>query len=204
MTESSESKIAIVVVEDHHVTMHGLISWLESTGQFNIKGKCGNKDVLLSLVDQTRPDVVLLDLHMPGKFSLEEIVAGITKSGARVVVFTAENRMFYVNLALKLGVSAFLLKSEPFFKLAEVIRRVNSGEREILSSGLMEERFVISDAEEDILSMLSGGFKYDDIARLRNTSPETVRKQCNRLLLKIGLGSREELIAWAVRNGFGT
>ncbi len=203
MTDNSENRIAVVVVEDHHVTMHGLISWLESTGQFNIKGKCGNKDVLLSLVGETKPDVVLLDLHMPGKLSLEEVVAGVTKSGARVVVFTAENRIFYVNLALKLGVSAFLLKSEPFFKLAEVIRRVHSGEKSILSSGLMEEKFAITEAEEEILSMLSGGFKYDDIARLRNTSPETVRKQCNRLLLKIGLGSREELIAWAVRNGFG-
>ncbi|MBX9694977.1 MAG: response regulator transcription factor [Cyanobacteria bacterium] len=201
--DNGDKKISIVVVEDHHVTMHGLVSWLEQTGQFQIKGKCGTKDALVSLISEVKPDIVLLDLHMPGKFSLEEVIRVVTAKGARIVVFTAENRSFYVKLALKLGASAFLLKSESFFKLAEVIRAVNEGDSSIVSQGLLDEDITISQAEEEILSMLSGGFKYDDIARLRETSPETVRKQCNRLQAKIGLGSREELIAWAVRNGYG-
>ncbi len=201
--DNDGSKISVVVVEDHHVTMHGLVTWLEQTGQFQIKGKCGTKDALVDLVGEVKPEVVLLDLHMPGKFSLEEVIRIVTTSGAKVVVFTAENRSFYVKLALKLGASAFLLKSESFFRLAEVIRHVRDGESGIVSAGLLEDKVAISEAEEDILSMLSGGFKYDEIARLRDTSPETVRKQCNRLLAKIGLGSREELIAWAVRNGYG-
>ncbi len=198
-----EKKISILVVEDHHVTMHGLISWLEGTGQFEIKGKCGNKDALIKLVEQVKPNVVLLDLHLPGSFSMEEVLKAISAAGSRVIVFTSENRSFYVKLAFKLGASAFLLKSETFFNLAEVIRRVHSGEQNIASPGLIEQDINVSEAEEDILSMLSGGFKYEEIAQLRNTSPETVRKQCNKLLVKIGLGSREELIAWAVRNGYG-
>lgn len=197
-------RISLVVVEDHQVTMHGLISWLEATGQYEIKGKCGNRDALVTLVQQVKPDVVLLDLHLPGRFSIEEVIKALVAAGARIVVFTAENRSFYVRLALQLGVSAFLLKSETFYRLSDVIKQVHAGQKELVSDGLIDSQVQISPAEEEILSMLSGGFKYEDISRLRDTSPETVRKQCNKLLVKLNLGSREELIAWAVRNGYGS
>jgi len=88
--------------------------------------------------------------------------------------------------------------------LADVIRKVARGEKGIVSEALTFDHRKLTPSEQEVVQMLGRGMKYQDIADARNTSISTVRKQCEVLLLKLNLTTREQLIAWAVQNGFGS
>ena len=103
-----------------------------------------------------------------------------------------------------MGVSAYLLKSERVAKVAEAVREVMNGKEGIISDEVTKTYKKITRAELEVLSMLGKGMKYQDIADQRLTSVATARKQCETLQLKLNLNSREQLIAWAVQNGFGS
>jgi DNA-binding NarL/FixJ family response regulator len=101
-------------------------------------------------------------------------------------------------------VAAYLLKSERVSTVAATIRKVMAGETAIMSSELSVDYKKITRSEHEVLAMLGKGLKYQDIADQRFTSVATARKQCETLLLKLDLETREQLIAWAVRNGYGS
>ena len=183
--------------------MQGLVSWLTEVSDISIEAKCSSKEGLLEVISDLRPDVVLLDLHAPGELSIEEVIDSIIARGAKIVVFSAENRLYFVKLCLDRGVSAYLLKSEHFGRLTDAIRKAAAGEKNIVSSELAPKDDRLTEAEIVILRLLAQGNKYEQIADARSSRPETVRKQCDRLLIKLGLNSREELISWANKNGFG-
>jgi DNA-binding NarL/FixJ family response regulator len=103
-----------------------------------------------------------------------------------------------------MGVSAYLLKSERITKVAETIRQVLAGKKSITSEQVTAENKKITPSEQEILHMLGKGMKYQEIADQRYTSVATARKQCEVLQLKLGLENREQLIAWAVQNGYGS
>jgi two-component system nitrate/nitrite response regulator NarL len=193
--------VTLVVAEDHEVTMHGLIGWFQQSDQFLILGKSSDKNEIAHLVAEHQPDVVILDLHLDGNKPLAELIKDICRVGSKIVVFSAENRLFYVNLAMENGVSAFLLKSEPFARVAEVLQLVTKGQTGILSNGL-NAKHKLTPTEQDILRLLSRGMKYDQIAVARATTSETIRKQCDKMILKLGLRNREQMTAWGTRNGF--
>jgi len=72
-----------------------------------------------------------------------------------------------------------------------------------LSESIISNEVKVTKSEQEVLKMLARGMKYDEIAERRKSSPATVRKQCELLLDKLYLDSRERLIAWAVQNGYG-
>jgi DNA-binding NarL/FixJ family response regulator len=194
--------MTLVVAEDHEVTMHGLIGWFQQSEEYVVLGKSSDKGEVARLVEQHKPDVVVLDLHLEGSKPLVELIREICNVGSKIVVFSAENRLFYVNLAMENGVSAFLLKSETFSRVAEVLQLVAAGQTGILSNGL-NAKHKLTPSEKDILRMLSSGMKYDQIAVARGTSSETIRKQSDKMILKLGLRNREQMTAWGMKNGFG-
>ncbi len=195
-------KIRIAVAEDHHVTSEGLKSWFASSSDFSVVGSCHDRESIFPLIASSKPDVLLLDMHMPGNISVKEVLPAVSRLGVRIVVFSADNRAFFVQMSLDSGAQAFLLKTETFTSVANVIRRVHNGETGILSEELLRKSF-LSSSEKEILILLAQGRKYQDIAEQRGTTPETVRKQCDRIILKVGLNNREELIVWAVEQGYG-
>jgi len=110
--------------------------------------------------------------------------------------------MALIQSVTDMGVAAYLLKSERVAKVIETIQRVMAGEKGIISESVPQVFKKITRAEMEVLSMLARGMKYQEIADQRMTSMATVRKQCETLELKLNLASREQLIAWAVENGF--
>ncbi len=125
-------------------------------------------------------------------------------SDLKIIIFSAESRQAFIQEVLNMGVSAYLLKSERVSKVAEVIRRVNKGEKGIVTEELTMDRKKLTPSEQEVLHMLGKGMKYQEIAEQRFTSIATARKQCEVLLLKLNLENREQLIAWAVQNGYGS
>jgi DNA-binding NarL/FixJ family response regulator len=199
------AKIRVLVIEDHHATLEGVSIGLSRENDLEVIGTSENSTEGLALTKTLNPDVVVLDLHLPGALSPKAMVEEFAKStGAKLIVYSAENRLALVQSCLSMGVAAYLLKSERVSTLASIIRRVEGGEKGIMSEQLSVDSSRVTKAEEEILSMLANGLRYQEIADARLTAASTVRKQCDMLLLKLGLDSREKLIAWAVRNGYGT
>jgi two-component system, NarL family, response regulator LiaR len=201
---NTNNPIKILIVEDHHVTLDGLHSGLSREHDLHVIGTATTSDEGLELARQLHPDIILLDLHLPGttgpKTTVKEFCS-ITSS--QVIVFSGENRMAFIQTVLSLGVAGYLLKSESVTKVAEAIRQVMAGKKPVLSPELVSGETKVTRSEQEVLKMLARGMKYNDIADRRQASPATVRKQCELLLLKLGLDSREQLIAWAVQSGYG-
>jgi DNA-binding NarL/FixJ family response regulator len=192
-------------VEDHFATLDGLVLGLSQEPDFEVVGSTAEGEIGLSLVDETKPDVLLLDLHLKKTVRPTDLIREFLRYPTmRVVIFSAENRLAYVQSVLSMGVAAYLLKDERVKSVAEIIRRVMRGETGIISSDLSNEYKKITPAEQEVLHMLGRGMKYQEIADERCTSAATARKQCEVLLLKLNLENREQLIAWAVKNGYGT
>jgi DNA-binding NarL/FixJ family response regulator len=196
--------ISVLIVEDHQVTLDGLQMGLGREPDLKVVGAATNSDEGLLLAQNLRPDVILLDLHLPGSSGPKSMIQQFCNiPGSRVIVFSGESRMAFIQTVLGMGVSGYLLKSENVPKVAETIRQVMDGKKHLISDELVAGETKVTRSEQEVLKMLARGMKYQDIADNRQTSPATVRKQCELLVLKLGLNSREELIAWAVQNGYG-
>jgi two-component system response regulator DesR len=197
--------IKILVVEDHFATLDGLVLGLSQHSDFNVVGSCSQANDGLELLEKLRPDVCVLDLHLPGVTDASLMLESFLEYVAvKFVIFSSESRLAYIQSVLSMGVSAYLLKSERVAKVADTIRLVMKGETGIISQELTTECRKITPSEQEVLHMLGQGLKYHEIAEARHTSVSTARKQCEVLILKLNLENREHLIAWAVKNGYGT
>lgn len=199
------NQISVLIVEDHQVTLDGLELGLSREKDILVVGTATNSDDGLAQARQKKPDIILLDLHLPGQNGPKSMIQAFCSIlGSRVIVFSGESRIAFIQIVLGLGVAGYLLKSESVAKIAETIRQVMAGKKSVISQELLEGETKVTRSEHEVLKMLARGMKYQDIADYRQTSPATVRKQCELLLLKLSLNTREELIAWAVQNGYGS
>ncbi len=202
---SVSNQIKIVVVEDHFATLDGLVLGLSQEKDLLVVGHSAKADDGIKILEEVKPDVLVLDLHLPGGSSPNEMLTEFLRfRTVEIIIFSAESRLAYIQEVLAMGVSAYLLKSERVSKLAETIRLVMKGERGIVSQELNATYKKITPSEQEVLHMLGQGMKYQEIATERNTSVATARKQCEVLILKLNLENREQLMTWAVKNGYGT
>ena len=197
------SNISVLIVEDHEITRNGLQMMIAQEADMSVLGASGNSDDGLKIAQEKHPDVILLDLHLPGSggpVSTVKSFCGL--AGSKVIVFSVENRPAYIETIMHLGPAGYLLKSESTATVIDTIRRVMSDHKKITSKDLSSAPAKLTPSEQEVLRMLAKGMKYQTIADSRHTSPETIRKQCEMLVLKLGLDTREELIAWAAKNGY--
>lgn len=197
-------RIGVVIVEDHEATLKGLNAELGAEPDIEILGIASSSEQGISLVKNLHPQVVLLDLHLPdsqGPKTLSETFCRLSDN--KVIIYSGDSRSAIVQMVLQTGVSGYLLKSEPIANVAKAIRDVMKGATPVISQDIASSKQPrVTGAEEHLLRLLARGMKYQDIAAMRYTSPETVRKQVDLLLNKLNLSTREELIAWAVEHGY--
>jgi len=197
-------RIGVLIVEDHQVTLDGLTTGLGREMDIDVVGTATTSDQGLELARDLKPTIILLDLHLPGSTGPRSTVKSFCSvDGSHVIVFSAENRMAFIQTILSMGVAGYLLKSENAAKVADAMRQVLSGKKPVVSLELLGGETKLTRSEQEVLRLLARGMKYQEIAEHRQASPATVRKQCELLLLKLGLESREQLIAWAVQSGYG-
>ncbi|MBX3135675.1 response regulator transcription factor [Candidatus Obscuribacterales bacterium] len=199
----SQSNIRVAIVEDHEATLAGLASALNAESDIEVVAQATDAITGLELAKEKAPDIVLLDLHLPGSEGPRSTVKKFCELPGKVIVFSAENRRAFVQAILDLGVAGYLLKSESISNVIEAIKTVSNGGKVVKSQSIAMGKEKLTKAEQDVLTLLSRGMKYHEIGEERSASPATVRKQCELLLLKLGLDNREQLIAWAVENGYG-
>ncbi len=217
---NSGKPIRIVIADDHPIFRDGLKQLLAMEKDFEVVGEAGHGDEVLSVVEKYHPDILLLDLKMPGTHGLAILQKMQTaQSVTKVIVLTAsEDKNEFVQ-AMKLGTCGIVLKqsaTELLFKAirkvyegeiwldshttAAVIRQFASGEEipPVTSNGRARERLPLSQREREIVTLVAQGFKNKEMAEKMFISEQTVKNHLHNIFDKLGVSDRLELALYAI------
>ncbi|MFP4975082.1 response regulator transcription factor [Paenibacillus sp. CN-4] len=198
--------IRIVIAEDQRLLRDAMASLLGLEDDLEVVGEAGDGAEALRLIEALQPDLCLLDIEMPLMSGLEVAEALRSKGiGTRVIILTTFARPGYFERGAKAGVQGYLLKDEPVDKLADAIRRVMSGHREIspeLAFGSLREENPLSEREREILKLAGGGMTAGEIASALYLSYGTVRNYISEILAKLEVKSRIEAVRLAEEKGW--
>ncbi|MNI59322.1 Transcriptional regulatory protein DegU [compost metagenome] len=198
--------IRILIAEDQRLLRGALASLLDLEEDIEVVGQAEDGVEALSLIQRLQPDVCLLDIEMPRRSGLD--IAEELQSNAspcRIIILTTFARPGYFERAIKANIHGYLLKDEPSDKLAEAIRRVHAGHREISSElifGSLREENPLTDREKVILKLAAEGQSAGDIASAMHLSYGTVRNYLSEIMNKLNVKSRIEAVRLAEEKGW--
>jgi DNA-binding NarL/FixJ family response regulator len=200
----------VVLVDDHAVVRTGLAQLLEGAGDIAVVGQAGDGAEAVELVRRTRPDVVVMDLQMPGVDGVEatrQIVAeGL---GAEVVVLTSFSDSTRIVAALDAGAVGYLLKDADPEDVLAGVRAVSRGgspldptvARRLLASRTSPAAAAqLTPREEEVLALVRAGMANKQIARRLGISERTVKAHLTSVFSRIGVVDRTQAALWAERN----
>jgi len=207
------NRIAIVIADDHAVLRESLTALLQSQPDFDVVGTAANGEEALQLVQQSKPQVLVLDLFMPESDGFE-VLRTLERAGSRVasVVLTgSESRDDYVQV-VRLGARGLVLKADNPQKLFAAIRAVAEGDlafsdeiaRTVLDAMVTNQPSApssmarLSERERQISYMVARGMKNRDIAAELNISENTVKRHLQSIFSKTGSRDRLELAVLAL------
>jgi two-component system response regulator NreC len=202
-------KVRIVLADDHAVVRRGLRLLLDSEPGFEVVAEAGNVEGARRYVRGHRPDVLVLDLNMPGGSSLEAIPAIRAEAPeTQIVVLTMQDDPEYAREALAGGAIGYVLKEAADAELVEAVRRAASG-RGYLNPSLGARVAStptgppddLSDRELDVLRLIALGHTNAEIADQLFLSVRTVETHRSHIQQKLRLNSRSELVKYALARG---
>lgn len=210
------SLIRVLVVDDHPLVRQGVRSLLSNCPDMALVGEAENAAQALELAPALRPDVILLDIRMPGMTGVEAVRALFRQSpGSRILMLSSFDDDEYVTQALQAGVHGYVLKSASDETLVSAVRAAHRGER-VLSPPVMEhvvQRFAdysrehlqrelgLTDDEARILRLLVSGASNPKIAAELYVSETTVKRKLQDIFEKLHVTTRAQAAAEAVRRG---
>ncbi len=212
--------IRIMLVDDHPLVRQGLKQLLSIEDGFIVVGEAQNGDELLEKVLALKPDVILMDLNMPGKSGIE-LTAELKNcvSAVNILALTADTNQHNVLNIIKAGALGFVLKDIDTDQLYEAIRSVAQGDAYIqpsLLSKLLQEfrqllevghsvtapvEFGLTQREKEIVNFIACGKSNRDIAGKLYISEKTVKNHVSSILRKMGLEDRTQVAVYAYRQG---
>ena len=207
MVSPAERPIRILIVDDHPVVRAGLTSMLSTQPGFQVVGNASNGADALALVDADAPDILLLDLRMPGLTGIEVLRAlQQGKSKSRAIILTSFETDEDVYQAIQAGAQSYLLKNTSQQELVGAIRAVHAGHRHLppkitlrLAEYMM--RSPLTGREREILQMLSKGLTNKQIAQELRISGNTVRNHVNSIIEKLEVADRTEAVTLGLQRG---
>jgi two-component system nitrate/nitrite response regulator NarL len=209
----TDPRVRIVVIDDHTLFRRGIIALLQRESAFQIVGEAADGIEGVKQVKLMRPDVVLLDLHMPGISGLDAMRTILEEAaGTRVVMLTVSEDADDLVAALKAGALGYLLKNIDSDFLVASVRKAARGESVIsgeMTGKLMQElrggdKPSLSPREREILGHLARGASNKEIARELAVAESTVKIHVQHILRKLNLASRVQAAVWAIENGIAT
>ncbi len=210
------SPIRVLICDDHGVMRKGLRLQLEQHPDFDVVGEASDGRVAVQLADQLRPDVVLMDIGMPGLNGIQA-TAKILKStpDVGVVILSMYSDEEYLLRALSAGALGYLMKETADEDLHRAIRTVAQGKsffspaiqtalrddyvRQLRQKGLTDSYDLLTDREKEVLQLLAEGKVNKEVATALDCSVNTVATHRMHLMQKLDLHSSAEIVLYAVR-----
>jgi len=203
-------KIRVFMVDDHPIVRTGIRMLLEKAADIEVIGEAGNGENILALMRQLNPDVLLLDMEMPGKDGaaiMREVREA--KLDVSILVLSAHDDKDYILNLITLGVSGYLTKEEAIDTIVDAVRGVAKGEEGWLSRRAAQRLIEaartpslsdreLTKREAAVLKLLARGWSNNKIAAELSVSERTVRFHLTNIYDKLQLGSRAEAISWAL------
>ena len=213
-------KIRVLLVDDHTLFRSGIKSLLQRTDDFEVVGEAGDGLEGIKRVRSLKPDVALLDLHMPGISGLEAVkVISEEMPDVNVLMLTVSEDAQDMMEALRAGACGYLLKNIETDTLVDAIRKAAQGESVVsqqMTAKLIQgvrnpprvesaavERDRFSPRERDILASLAQGESNKEIARRLDLAESTVKIHVQNIFKKLNMSSRVQVALYAVENGYG-
>jgi DNA-binding NarL/FixJ family response regulator len=211
------SRTTVVLADDHPLVRQGLRSLLEAEADCSVVGEEADGLKVVDLVERLRPDVLLLDLRLPGQSGLEVTRQVVQRGGkTRVIILSMHGGEALVRDALRHGAHGYVLKDAPPIEVVEAVRAVTAGRR-YLSRSLTERAIdayaaqaaappgdpyeSLTTRERQVLQLAAESRTFAEIAARLGISPRTVESHREHLMQKLGLQSQTDLIRYAVRRG---
>ncbi|MEV4343089.1 response regulator transcription factor [Actinoplanes sp. NPDC049596] len=213
--------ISVLIADDQDLVRLGLRALFESSDGFTVAGEAADGLAAVGEARRTGPDVVLMDIRMPGIDGLEatrRIVGDPALPATRVIVLTTFERDEYVFDALRFGASGFLLKNTKPAALLDAVRTVVDGgallapsvtktlireftDREIRPTSPHPQLDRLTDREREIVTLVARGLNNQEIAEHLVVSPATARTHVSRSMIKLGARDRAQLVVFAYQSG---
>lgn len=208
----------VILADDHAVLRAGLRLLLNSLPGFEVIGEAASGLEAIDLAEKAQPDLILLDLTMPGLSGLDSIPTLRRKAPeTRILILTMHDDLQYLQKALKAGASGYVLKKAADVELLSAVQAVMRGEiyvhpsmTRLLLDDLIpagsdpyEERAwaALSDREQEVLRSVALGYTSAEIAESLKISAKTVETYRSRGMEKLGLRNRAALVRYALRQG---
>jgi DNA-binding NarL/FixJ family response regulator len=204
---------SVVIVDDHELFRAGVRAELESL--VDVRGAAGDVDAAVRMIEAERPDVVLLDVHMPGGGGVEVIRRVVAANPSqRFLALSASDAAEDVISVVRAGARGYVTKTIAAPELADAIRRVHEGDAVFSPrlAGFVLDAFAgsipqaeadpeldqLTPREREVLQHLARGYMYKEIALRLGISAKTVEAHVSAVLRKLQLSNRHELSRWAV------
>jgi DNA-binding NarL/FixJ family response regulator len=210
-----EKKIKVLVVDDHRLVRDGLINLLRINPDIEVVGDASDGDEAVARARSLKPDVILLDISMPG-------MNGITATklikkdlpDTNVIMLTMLDQEEYVYEAVKAGATGYLLKNTGLEELVKAIKEVHKGganfhpdaQAQLLKEYVFlarrnQDTYGLSNREIEVLQLLADGMSNKEIASKLFISTQTVKTHIAHIFNKLGVNDRTEAVASALRRG---
>ncbi|MCP9973310.1 response regulator transcription factor [Streptomyces somaliensis DSM 40738] len=217
--EAGEGRaVRVLLVDDHQVVRRGLRTFLEVQEDIEVVGEAADGAEGVARTEELRPDVVLMDVKMPGTDGIEAL-RRLRELGnpAKVLIVTSFTEQRTVVPALRAGAAGYVYKDVDPDALAGAIRSVHAGhvllQSEVAEALLSQDEAnggqggrggTLTEREREVLGLIADGRSNREIARALVLSEKTVKTHVSNILMKLDLADRTQAALWAVRHGLTT
>jgi NarL family two-component system response regulator LiaR len=206
---TTNSKIKVLIVDDHHMVRKGLIVLLENFDDFEVVGEADDGQTGVMLCNQHQPDVVLMDMTMPGMDGIQATtIIRENCPNTQVIALTSFSEEDTIQNALKAGAISYLMKNVSVDELADAVRKAYDGHSSLAPEATRaliaasrrppEVGHDLSNREREVLALMVDGLNNPEIADRLTISTATVKNHVSNIFSKLGTTSRTQAVAMAV------